>query len=108
MAELQHLLATGPLLTLVGPGGVGKTRLALCLAESVRPAYADGAWLVELEALADAQLVPHAAAVALGLPSSLAARLPKPWSSGSAPSTSYCCSTIASTWRADSRKKTLS
>jgi predicted ATPase len=55
------------LLTLTGPGGIGKTRLALALADSVLPDYADGVWLVELAALQDPSLVPNALAAALGI-----------------------------------------
>src|SRR5215472_5463119 len=48
LVELRRLLASKPLLTLSGPGGIGKTRLALQLARDASPHYADGVWLVEL------------------------------------------------------------
>ncbi len=67
LAELGRLLATAPLLTLVGAGGVGKTRLAQELARAHVTDYADGSWLVELASLADETLVPSAVAVAVGL-----------------------------------------
>jgi len=67
IAEIQWLLATTRLLTLAGPGGCGKTRLALEAAAALLPAYPDGAWLVELAALADPALVPQAVAAALGV-----------------------------------------
>lgn len=55
------------LVTLTGPGGVGKTRLALEVAARVSPAFADGVWFVELSALRDPTLVPVAIAEALGI-----------------------------------------
>ncbi len=55
------------LLTLTGPGGVGKTRLAIALAEAVKPAFPDGAWFVDLAPVGDAALVPHEIARVLGL-----------------------------------------
>ncbi|WP_016883684.1 MULTISPECIES: protein kinase domain-containing protein [unclassified Rhodococcus (in: high G+C Gram-positive bacteria)] len=49
ITEAKNLLASSRLLTLVGIGGVGKTRLALRLATSIHREFADGAWLVELD-----------------------------------------------------------
>ena len=63
--ELMPLLRGRRLLTLAGPGGVGKTRLALELARTAEPSYADGAALVELAAIGDPRLVPDAVATAL-------------------------------------------
>jgi non-specific serine/threonine protein kinase len=65
--ELGTILASAPLVTLVGVGGVGKTRLARELAHVHAVAYADGAWLVELAELADPTLVAGAIAAAVGL-----------------------------------------
>jgi predicted ATPase/transcriptional regulator with XRE-family HTH domain len=56
------------LLTLTGPGGIGKTRLALQAATTLESAFADGARFVPLESLADVTLVLPAIATALGIP----------------------------------------
>lgn len=67
LGEARTLLATARLLTMTGMGGVGKTRLALQLAATLRRAFADGVWLVELADLTDARMVPQTVAGALGL-----------------------------------------
>ncbi len=56
------------LITLTGPGGVGKTRLAVQVAREVAPDIADGAIFVPLAATHDAELVPTAIASAMGIP----------------------------------------
>src|SRR4051794_37637464 len=67
VAEVRQLTTESPLVTLTGPGGVGKTRLCLQVAAEVLDNFADGAWLIELETLSDASLVPQQIAVGLGL-----------------------------------------
>jgi predicted ATPase len=67
LAEMRPLLRGTRLLTLAGPGGVGKTRLALALGREAEPHQADGAALVELAPVGDPRLVPDAVAAALDL-----------------------------------------
>jgi predicted ATPase/DNA-binding NarL/FixJ family response regulator len=67
LAELARLLGDVRALTLCGPGGIGKTRLALRLGCEVVPGFPDGAWLVELADTEDPSLVTRRVATALGL-----------------------------------------
>jgi predicted ATPase/serine/threonine protein kinase len=67
IAEVQDWLARERLVTLVGPGGIGKTRLALEVAARVVDEYRDGVWLVALASLADPESVPQAIASTLGV-----------------------------------------
>ena len=67
LVEIKRLLPTKRLITLAGPGGIGKTRLALQIAAEVVSAYRDGAWFVDLASLRDGALVATAVAQALGV-----------------------------------------
>ncbi len=66
IAALTKLVAAHQVVTVVGAGGLGKTRLAQAVAHTLRHAYADGAWLVELAPVSDPALLPVAIAQALG------------------------------------------
>ncbi|MGX1128936.1 putative ATPase/DNA-binding SARP family transcriptional activator [Streptomyces glaucescens] len=48
VADVRELLATRRLVTVTGPGGVGKTRIAIAVAEQLKGTFPDGEWLVEL------------------------------------------------------------
>ena len=65
--EVKRNLAMTRLLTLMGTGGCGKTRLAVEVARDLSGAYPDGVWLVELADLSEAELVPQAVATILGV-----------------------------------------
>jgi predicted ATPase/DNA-binding CsgD family transcriptional regulator len=68
IAGLEKLLVgEARLVTLTGPGGSGKTRLALAVAAELSGDYEDGVWWVELASLSDPDLVPQAVANALGI-----------------------------------------
>jgi predicted ATPase len=66
-AEILKLIRTHRLVTLTGPGGVGKTRISLKVAGKVLDEYANGVWLVELAPLGDPELVAPAVASVLGI-----------------------------------------
>jgi predicted ATPase/DNA-binding winged helix-turn-helix (wHTH) protein len=70
IAALAAQLARRRFLTIVGPGGIGKTTVAVAVADRVRVSYKDGAWLVGLASLSDPDLVPSAVGAALGVPPS--------------------------------------
>ncbi|HEV2372151.1 MAG TPA: LuxR C-terminal-related transcriptional regulator [Streptosporangiaceae bacterium] len=66
--EVAGLLDRHRLVTVTGPGGCGKTRLAAEVASRAAAGFADGVWLAELAGVRDSEQVPAAVAVALGLP----------------------------------------
>ena len=67
LAELSDRLGEHRLVTLVGPSGIGKTRLAIELGWRLADSYADGVWLVDLAPLTDPAVVSSATATALGV-----------------------------------------
>ncbi|MGW3473759.1 ATP-binding protein, partial [Saccharopolyspora sp. NPDC000995] len=67
VAEVKRLMSASRLVTLTGPGGVGKSRLALRVARAVRRAFPQGVWLIELAKLQDPSLLYHALFEALEL-----------------------------------------
>jgi predicted ATPase/DNA-binding CsgD family transcriptional regulator len=67
LREVKEALSSTPLLTLIGPAGVGKTRLALRASSGFRRAFPDGVWVAELADLGDPALLAETVASALGL-----------------------------------------
>lgn len=67
LADVAGLLEESRLVTVVGVGGVGKSRLVTRVAALLEKRYCDGVWLVELSAVHDAALLEHALVDALGL-----------------------------------------
>ena len=67
LAEIKQMLASNRLVTLLGMGGIGKSRLSTQLAADVLDDFPDGVWFVELAALTDPSLVPQAVASVLGV-----------------------------------------
>jgi predicted ATPase/class 3 adenylate cyclase len=67
LVEIRDLIAQARLVTLVGTGGAGKTRLALAVAVELLDGSGSGVWYVELASIADPDLVINAIALSLGL-----------------------------------------
>ena len=67
VAEISELIGRSRLVTLTGPGGTGKTRLSLRVADSLRDAYPSGVFFVELATIMDPALIPATIAQAIGL-----------------------------------------
>jgi predicted ATPase/DNA-binding CsgD family transcriptional regulator len=68
LADAATFLGATRLLTLTGPGGAGKTRLALQLAAELKGKFPDGVWFVDLSPLSDPEFVWDQVASALGVP----------------------------------------
>ena len=77
LGDLRSSLAKARLVSLVGPGGVGKTRLALRAATDLGRGFADGAWWVDLGEIRDEGLVSSAVVAALDLRDQAEARPPQ-------------------------------
>ncbi|MGY4103974.1 AAA family ATPase, partial [Nocardia sp. R16R-3T] len=77
LAEVKNLLASARLVTLTGIGGVGKTRLALRAASTVRREFPDEVWMVELADVSDPSLLVEVVAATLGLREDPARPLPE-------------------------------
>jgi predicted ATPase/DNA-binding XRE family transcriptional regulator len=67
VAEIRRLVKAAPLVSIVGTGGAGKTRVAIEIALQLVGDFPDGVWFVELAPLSDPDLVAHALAGALGI-----------------------------------------
>jgi len=65
LGQLAAAVRASPLVTVTGPGGVGKTRLAVRAAAEELPSFADGAWLCELAAAGDGETMAQTVAAAL-------------------------------------------
>ncbi len=67
LGDVKRLLKDTHMLTLIGPGGTGKTRLSIQAANEVLKDYPDGVWLVDLAPILDPLLVPRTTAITIGL-----------------------------------------
>ena len=67
LAEIRPLLERERLVTLIGPGGMGKTRLAIQLGAELQESFPDGVWLAEFAAISDATLLPNVIAKLFGI-----------------------------------------
>jgi predicted ATPase/DNA-binding winged helix-turn-helix (wHTH) protein len=67
LAEVTDLVTTQRLVTLIGEGGIGKTRLGVEVVRHLLAEFPDGVWVTELAPLSDPELVPATVATALGL-----------------------------------------
>jgi diguanylate cyclase (GGDEF)-like protein len=67
VVEVVSMLSASRLVSILGPGGIGKTRLAVQVCEQLLDAYGDGVWFVDLSSLDDPMLVPSAIAEVFGI-----------------------------------------
>ena len=67
LAEVKKLLQDVHILTLIGPGGTGKTRLSIQSASELLTNYSNGVWFIELAPILDPLLVPRTIAITIGL-----------------------------------------
>jgi len=67
VARLRDLISAWRIVTVTGPGGIGKTVLAMEAARAIAGDFPDGGWLVELASLSDPALVPSTVGVVLRL-----------------------------------------
>jgi predicted ATPase len=67
LEDVKRLLKDTHMLTLIGPGGTGKTRLSVRSARDVMNEYPDGVWLIDLAPILDSNLVPRTTAITIGL-----------------------------------------
>jgi predicted ATPase/DNA-binding winged helix-turn-helix (wHTH) protein len=67
LAALRSLVGEHRLVSIVGAGGIGKTTVALALADALRASFPDGVWWIELATITEGTLVPEAVARGLGV-----------------------------------------
>jgi predicted ATPase/DNA-binding winged helix-turn-helix (wHTH) protein len=77
LSALRSLLDAHKLVTVVGAGGIGKSRLAQAAAHSLAGRWTDGAWVVELASLSDPALLPNAVAQGAALDQLVAGMAPR-------------------------------
>ena len=97
IAAVTATLRDGRLVSLVGTGGLGKTRLAVEAARKMAPAYPDGVWIAELASVRDPELVTRAVAHVLGVDTSDGRVFDINLSHSCTTGCCCSCSTIAST-----------
>ena len=97
IAAVLDGLRTARVVTLTGPGGCGKTRLALRAAALAAGGFEDGARLVELASLTDPALVPASVAAALGVPDKMPRIRWQAWRGRWRTASCWSCWTTAST-----------